>query len=299
MSGSPGSASESARLLGVFFRAHRENVRPADVGVASTGRRRTPGLRREEVALLAGVGVAWYTWLEQGRVSASRQVLESIGRALQLSDGSFAYMLTLAGFAPAVQRQEIDLENDRSLAFMIDDWKHGPAFLLDQWFDVVAWNEAYAAVWGDPASVSAEYRNHMIALSTSERAQQVLGDSRLDVLRGHLGQFRTQTAPFRSEERVDRIYQILDHGAPDLNGWWTCQSMDPMGQSEFFAELDSAPIRLHQMLLTPHGPGAGTLFLQRPVEASGVHHLRRYLQSLDSKPVSFHHRTNSGLVAAS
>ncbi|MGC0362339.1 hypothetical protein ABH922_000323 [Rhodococcus sp. 27YEA15] len=72
-----------------------------------------------------------------------------------------------------------------------------------------------------------------------------------------------------------------------------------MGPSEFFAELDSTPIKLHQMLLTPHGSGAGTLFLQRPVEAAGVHHLRRYLRSTNSEPVSFHHRTNPGLVAAS
>src|SRR3954449_1131342 len=83
--------------LGEFLRARREALRPADVGLPPGGRRRTPGLRREEVALLAGVSVTWYTWLEQGRrINASTDVLRSIGRALRLDEAGQEHLVSLA-----------------------------------------------------------------------------------------------------------------------------------------------------------------------------------------------------------
>src|SRR3954469_10944316 len=83
--------------LGEFLRARREALRPADVGLPPGRGRRTPGLRREEVALLAGVSVTWYTWLEQGRrINASTDVLTSIGRALRLDDAGREHLLSLA-----------------------------------------------------------------------------------------------------------------------------------------------------------------------------------------------------------
>src|SRR4051795_12291754 len=83
--------------LGEFLRARRDALHPADVGLPTGGRRRTPGLRREEVALLAGVSVTWYTWLEQGRrINASRDVLLALARELRLDDAERAHMLDLA-----------------------------------------------------------------------------------------------------------------------------------------------------------------------------------------------------------
>lgn len=86
------------RELGGFLRATREHTAPADVGLTAGARRRTPGLRREEVATLSGVSVAWYTWLEQGRVAVSRQVLDSVCRALRMDAGARRHALELAGF---------------------------------------------------------------------------------------------------------------------------------------------------------------------------------------------------------
>src|SRR5215475_7131292 len=80
----PGGAELRRRELGAFLRSRRERVKPEDVGVRYSRRRRTPGLRREEVAQLAGVGVTWYTWLEQGReINPSAEVLQAISRTLQ------------------------------------------------------------------------------------------------------------------------------------------------------------------------------------------------------------------------
>src|SRR3954469_13554946 len=83
--------------LGEFLRARREALRPADVGLPPGGRRRSPGLRREEVALLAGVSVTWYTWLEQARpINASQSVLDALARTLQLDEAQHAHLLALA-----------------------------------------------------------------------------------------------------------------------------------------------------------------------------------------------------------
>ena len=86
------------RELGEFLRSRRERIAPQQVGVAYNGRRRTPGLRREEVAQLSGVGVTWYTWLEQGRdIHVSEQVLTAIARTLMLDRDERAHLFTLAG----------------------------------------------------------------------------------------------------------------------------------------------------------------------------------------------------------
>src|SRR4051812_16388317 len=86
------------RELAAFLRSRRERIAPQRVGLPGGGRRRTPGLRREEVANLAGVGVTWYTWLEQGRdIRVSEQVLDAIGRTLQLDGDERAHLFVLAG----------------------------------------------------------------------------------------------------------------------------------------------------------------------------------------------------------
>src|SRR5579875_217676 len=88
------------RELAEFLRSRRERIAPQQVGVPLNGRRRTPGLRREEVAQLSGVGVTWYTWLEQGRdIKVSEQVLTAVARTLQLDRDERAHLFTLAGAA--------------------------------------------------------------------------------------------------------------------------------------------------------------------------------------------------------
>src|SRR5215831_10548683 len=88
--------------LGTFLRSRRERVSPEQVGLPPSRRRRTPGLRREEVAQLAGIGITWYTWLEQGRdINASPQVLDAIARTLLFDGHERAHLFTLAGSADA------------------------------------------------------------------------------------------------------------------------------------------------------------------------------------------------------
>lgn len=135
------ASTEQRRLLGAFLRTHRERLSPLAAGLAAGGRRRTPGLRREEAAQLAGVSATWFTWLEQGReVSASPDALARVAAALQLTRAERAYLFELAGrrdpAAPATAA-----EAPPGLAEAVARFD-GPAYGLDRCWTAVCWNPA-------------------------------------------------------------------------------------------------------------------------------------------------------------
>ena len=120
-------AMESRDELAQFLRTRRAALRPEAVGLPAAGRRRTPGLRREEVALLAGVSVSWYTWLEQGRsIRASREVLSAIARTLLLTPSELAHLMALADRVEPVATPESDRAPDQ-LVRLIEAMSPSPA----------------------------------------------------------------------------------------------------------------------------------------------------------------------------
>jgi hypothetical protein len=209
------------RELGAFLRAHRERVRPADVGLPEGSRRRTPGLRREEVAAMAGVGLAWYTWLEQGRVSASRQVLESVTRVLRLDEDGIRHVLTLAGMLPSRPLDRSDLLAER-LTPVLAAWSTSPAALLDRHLDFILWNDAFAALWPDPARVPAARRNLVCVLADDPGLRQALPDW-AGLTRSLAQQLRVQ-AGRHPDDRIQEIDAILHRDHPELAHWWRCRS---------------------------------------------------------------------------
>jgi len=120
--------------LARFLRSRRERITPEQVGLPIVGRRRTPGLRREEVAQLAGVGVTWYTWLEQGRpINASTDVLEALARALRLDEAERRHLLTLASRTGTAHEPIISDAPD-ALVRLITAMEPSPAYVLGPWF---------------------------------------------------------------------------------------------------------------------------------------------------------------------
>ncbi|NJA89464.1 helix-turn-helix domain-containing protein [Rhodocyclus tenuis] len=158
-SGNPGRA----QALGAFLRARRESLDPARVGVSRLGRRRTPGLRRDDVAQLAGISVTWYTRLEQGRSPrASSKVLDAIAAALQCSAAETRHLFTLAGIerasgaalAPACEHL-----SDSSQA-ILDQLNPFPAVIQNARFSIIGFNAAYQQLVGvDIAALEKEDRN--------------------------------------------------------------------------------------------------------------------------------------------
>jgi len=124
------------------LRSRRDRLRPIDVGLPTTSRRRAPGLRREEVAQLAGVGVTWYTWLEQGRpINASEQVLEAIARALHLDDDERRHLFTLADAHVEVTASPPKV--DEVILTLLDKLMPFPACVQTARYDLLAYNRGY------------------------------------------------------------------------------------------------------------------------------------------------------------
>ena len=137
--------------LAAFLRTRRERITPEQAGLPPGLRRRTPGLRREEVAQLAGVGVTWYTWLEQGRpINASVQVLTAIARTLRLDNAEREHLYRLAGLPGAAGNAEATSGCEQvppEVRGILDTMVSLPASVLNERFDLLAWNHAYAAIW--------------------------------------------------------------------------------------------------------------------------------------------------------
>ncbi|WP_067131187.1 helix-turn-helix transcriptional regulator [Microtetraspora malaysiensis] len=268
------SAPAAGPELGAFLRAHRALLKPEDVGLPPTARRRTPGLRREEVASLSGVSMAWYTWLEQGRVIASRQVLESVGRVLRLDDAEMRHALRLAGYyepETSASREPVHV----ALQPMLDSWPTSPAVLLDRNFDLVAWNTAWTAVWGEPSAVAADRRNLLWFVVADERMRGVLRDAdwepfAMSVFR----HFRAQAGARSSDERVGELYRRLATDVPELSHWWSCRSVGELTTRVVTAApAGSEPIRLSLSSLRPVDDPASLILLftpAGPADAAGV-----------------------------
>ncbi len=206
--------------LSEFLRIRREAIAPQEVGLAGSGRRRTPGLRREEVAQLAGVGITWYTWLEQGRdVRASRSVLEAIADALQMTPAERSHLIVLGrgeeimgGRAPREQASE-------TLVRLIENLGTSPACILGRRWDFLSWNDAYAAVFSDPSQLPPERRN-MIWATFMEPARRVLFTDWIEGAQQVVARFRADSARHVGDPEFDELIEELKRSSTDFGRWW-------------------------------------------------------------------------------
>jgi transcriptional regulator with XRE-family HTH domain len=208
--------------LAAFLRACRARLTPDDVGLpdgSASGRRRTPGLRREEVAQLSGVGVTWYTWLEQGReISASVQVIDALARALLLAGDRHRHLRELAGLPPPETPAPADDMLPR-LQRLVAAQAPSPASVYDEHFDYVAWNRPYALVRRDPSTLPASRRNMLWMMFTDpdNRARMVRWEQ---AARAVLSQFRATAGRSSDDPRFDELTVALTQASPQFREWW-------------------------------------------------------------------------------
>ena len=173
VAGAPGAAPQSVSTvrrheLAAFLRHRREHIAPEQVGLPRGTRRRTPGLRREEVAQLAAVGVTWYTWLEQARdIQVSVQVLDALARTLFLDSSERTHLFQLAG-AIDPQPATTCAVVTPALKAMLDQLDPIPACLQNSRYDILAYNRTYGMLLCDLDAVPPEDRNCMILSYTHE-----------------------------------------------------------------------------------------------------------------------------------
>src|SRR5919108_5182229 len=172
------SSEESRRReLGAFLRSRREKLSPSAAGIVAGPRRRTPGLRREEVAMAAGVGTTWYTWLEQGRdVRPSTEVLSALSQALRLDAAEKRHLFILAGRQLPERPANAPEKVDSPLLHVLNSLSMQPAYVVGRRWDVLAWNSAAAAVFGDYGALEGDARNIIHMVFTNPRHRRLLVD---------------------------------------------------------------------------------------------------------------------------
>ena len=211
--------------LGAFLRSRRERITPEQAGVANAGRRRTPGLRREEVAQVAGVGVTWYTWLEQGRdINVSGQVLEAVARVLLLDPHERAHLFTLAD---ASLPYELECEClPPEVVLVVDKLDPYPAYVTNGRYDLLAYNRAYQALIGDLDSLPFDQRNSMWLLFTSPTLRTSLLE--LDETAACMvGQYRTAMADHLGEPAWKCLVNRLNEASPEFAKLWQRHELHP------------------------------------------------------------------------
>jgi transcriptional regulator with XRE-family HTH domain len=218
-------------LLGTYLRDRRMKLDPAAFGF-SAERRRTPGLRREEVAQRANISATWHTWLEQGRGGApSADVLDRIARALMLTDVEREHLFLLGlGRPPEVRYQRIEGVTPR-LQRVLDALDPSPALIRTAIWDVVAWNQAATLMLMDYGSLPPERRNilRFIFLDPRARAAQYDWES---VARFVLGAFRVDAARAGAVADVEPLVEELCRLSPDFKAMWRDNDVrGPHGES--------------------------------------------------------------------
>jgi transcriptional regulator with XRE-family HTH domain len=206
--------SHRRQELADFLKSRRTRVAPESVGLEVGRRRRTPGLRREEVAQLAGISVTWYTWLEQGRpVRASEQVVDCLARVLQLSDAEREHFLALAR-SEATHTRRV---SSPGLVALVESMPF-PAYVRDHASYMLGWNGASEAMFGDFATEPGEPPNLLSYLFLSARARKVFADWE-EVAAGSVAQFRRHSA-VDDDGEISRLVSRLRDRSQDFVEMW-------------------------------------------------------------------------------
>jgi transcriptional regulator with XRE-family HTH domain len=207
------------RELGAFLRSRRERIRPEQVGLRSLRRRRTPGLRREEVAQLAGVGVTWYTWLEQGRdINPSGQVLDAIARTLQFDVHEHSHLFTLAGVATTTIADECGALCP-TLQPLIDQLEPFPAIVVNSRLDLLAYNRVYGSFFGDLEAIPIEDRNILWLVFTRPEMQAAIVDWD-DVVGRLVAEYRAARAEHLDDPAWKALVARLHRASPEFTRVW-------------------------------------------------------------------------------
>ncbi|WP_149194306.1 helix-turn-helix transcriptional regulator [Luteimonas suaedae] len=205
--------------LSAFLQRHRRKLAPVDVGLPVTGRRRTPGLRREEVAALAGVGLTWYTWFEQGRdIGVSERFLLNVARALRLDDAECCHLFLLAHRRPPPPEAHHWPTVTPLVQQLMDDLVARPAYVINLRWDVVAWNAAADRLFGFAGRDPAE-RNFMRLLFADPALRRRLPAWHEDAPR-LLSHFRCDLAVAPQDPAMWTLIDALKRLSADFRRWW-------------------------------------------------------------------------------
>ncbi|MEV0719882.1 helix-turn-helix transcriptional regulator [Asanoa sp. NPDC050611] len=215
--------------LGDFLRSRREALRPSDVGIPSGGRRRTPGLRREEVALLANLSVDYYERLEQSRAGTpSEALLGALARALRLSVEERDYLYRLAGYA-APNPGTVTGYVDPALLFLLDALDDVPAHVMDDLTTTLAQNALSRALLGRWTDGDERSRNVIWRWFTDPESRALNAPEEHESLgRGYVADLRAAAARRGTDPVVAQLVADLEAASPEFARYWTDMQVAPL-----------------------------------------------------------------------
>jgi len=262
--------------LRAFLRSRRARVSPADVGLPDGGaRRRTPGLRREELAALAGVGVSWYTWLEQGRdIHPSPEVLDALARALRLDAAERATLFALARTELPLPESSAagtgdDPDDGRPLlASLVQALHPMPAYLLGPMTQILAWNPAASALFGSPGHLSSERRSllWMLLIDPGDARDN---PGREGTARNMVARFRSEYAQHAGEPAYEQFIAELGRRSPWFAEWWGEHEVnDTQRGTKTIEHPTLGTLRLHHAQTVPTGAPELRLTIYAPADAA-------------------------------
>ncbi|GGA42404.1 helix-turn-helix transcriptional regulator [Paenibacillus physcomitrellae] len=210
------------QALSAFLKAQRAKISPEEVGLPAGTRRRTPGLRREEVAHLAGVSTTWYTWLEQGRdIQVSASVLDNVANALKLTADERKYLFSLAietGKGSSLPVRE-EAKISPSLQKIIRELRSCPVIISDPRCHIVGWNEAASHIFLNFDEIPPEERN-LIRLLFTRREFQRLAVNWEQFASDYLSMFRSYYGQYVDDRWYDPFLEEMKQQHPDFNRLW-------------------------------------------------------------------------------
>lgn len=223
-------STTTEKSFGDFLKSRRTRLDPASFGYS--GRRRTPGLRREEVAQRANISPTWYTWLEQGRGGApSAEVLERISGALMLTDAEREHLFMLGlGRPPEVRYKSVDAVSPR-LQRLLDSLDTSPALIKTATWDVVAWNRAAAVVLTDYGALPVGQRNILRFLFSNPDVREKQHDWQ-SVARFVVGAFRADVARAGLASEVGELVRHLCSVSPEFDAMWRSNDVVSHGDGD-------------------------------------------------------------------
>lgn len=247
------TAAARRRELGRCLRSYRELTAPRRAGPSAGGRRRTPGLRREEVAVLAGVGVTWYTWLEQGRVTASDQVLHAVGRVLGIDAAGREHLCRMSRPEPPA----VGGPGPWGLRRLLASWPDHPAVLVDGRLGVLDANSAWSGQVGPPAVGDPRRDSVLWQLTADPDVVDRLCDPD-ELLRALHRRFRMNTDLYPDDPAGARTGDALRTDAPDHAALWACRGVGAFGTPRVRA---AGRARVAHLLTDDAEPDAAVLVL--------------------------------------
>ncbi|WP_282035313.1 helix-turn-helix transcriptional regulator [Metabacillus indicus] len=208
--------------LSTFLKSKRAQIKPESIGLPTGTRRRTPGLRREEVAQLAGVSTTWYTWLEQGRdIKVSSSVLDCISAALQLNNDEtdYLYDLTLETKVEITMPERDETDLSPSLKRILAELRYCPTIITDRHCHIVGWNPAASHVFIDFEQIPNDQRN-LIRLVFTRKEFKTLAVNWEHFAKGFLAIFRTYYGHYLGDGWYNQFINEMSHSHSEFRDLW-------------------------------------------------------------------------------